>query len=58
MNVSIEGDLTVADEAYDATAWNGSLEVPTKNAIRDKIESMGGGGPTYSQILSITSLRI
>jgi hypothetical protein len=58
MNVSVEGDLTVADEAYDATAWNGSLEVPTKNAIRDKIESMGGGGPTYSQILSITSLRV
>jgi hypothetical protein len=34
------GDLRVADEAYDATAWNGSLEVPTKNAIRDKFEDM------------------
>jgi len=39
-------DLEVPDEAYDATAWNGSLEVPTKNAIRDKIETMGGGGAT------------
>lgn len=34
---------TVPDDAYDATTWNGSTEVPTKNAIRDKIESMGGG---------------
>jgi len=37
------GDIIVPDEAYDATAWNGSLEVPTKNAVRDKIESLGGG---------------
>jgi len=36
-------DVSVPDEAYDATAWNGSLEVPTKNAIRDKIESLGAG---------------
>lgn len=36
-------DIVVPDEAYDATAWNGSLEVPTKNAIRDKIESMSAG---------------
>lgn len=35
-------ELTTPDEAYDATNWNGSLEVPTKNAVRDKIESMGG----------------
>lgn len=33
-------DQIVPDEAYDATNWNGSLEVPTKNAIRDKIESL------------------
>lgn len=32
--------LTVADEAYDATNWNGDLTVPTKNAIRDEIESL------------------
>lgn len=38
--------LIVPDEAYDATAWNGSLEVPTKNAVRDKIETMGGGAAT------------
>lgn len=34
--------LTTPDEVYDATGWNGNLEVPTKNAIRDKIESMSG----------------
>lgn len=40
---TLTGDLVVPDEAYDATAWNGSLEVPTKNAVRDKIESLGSG---------------
>lgn len=43
VNGAFSGDVTVADEAYDATAWNGSLEVPTKNAIRDKIESISAG---------------
>lgn len=33
-------DVVVPDEAYDATNWNGSLEVPTKNAVRDKLESL------------------
>lgn len=38
-------DVVVPDEAY-GVGWNGSLEVPTKNAIYDKIESLspGGGG--------------
>lgn len=34
--------MIVADEAYDATGWNGDLSVPTKNAVRDKIESLTG----------------
>lgn len=38
---TLTGDLSVPDEAYDATNWNGSVEVPTKNAVRDKIEAMG-----------------
>jgi hypothetical protein len=33
-------DLVVPDDPYDATTWNGNLEVPTKNAIRDKFESL------------------
>lgn len=39
------GDVNVPDEAYDATGWNGSTEVPTKNAIRDKIEAVIVGAP-------------
>ena len=34
-------DVTVPDEVYGA-GWNESLEVPTKNAIYDKIETLGG----------------
>lgn len=41
---TFSSDPIIPDEAYDATAWNGSLEPPTKNAIRDKIESMTSGG--------------
>lgn len=36
-------DVLVTDEAYGA-GWNGSLEVPTKNALYDKIETLGSGG--------------
>lgn len=32
-------DQSVPDEAYGA-GWNGSVEVPTKNAVYDKIESL------------------
>jgi hypothetical protein len=35
-----DGKHYVADEAYHATNWNGNLSVPTKNAIRDKIEAI------------------
>lgn len=38
-----------ADDAYDATSWNGNSEVPTKNAVRDKIETLGGSSsPTIA----------
>jgi hypothetical protein len=40
---TLTGDLSVPDEAY-GVAWNGSLEVPTKNALYDKIETISGGG--------------
>jgi hypothetical protein len=36
------GDISVPDEAY-GPGWNGSLEVPTKNALYDKIETIGAG---------------
>lgn len=43
---TMSGDLIVPDEVYDATNWNGNLEVPTKNAVRDKIETLAAGTPT------------
>lgn len=43
------GDLEVLDEAY-GVGWNGSFEVPTKNAVYDKIESLSpGGGGNFEQ---------
>ncbi len=33
----------VDDSVYNATSWDGSTDVATKNAIRDKIETLGGG---------------
>lgn len=45
---TMTGDLIVPDEVYWAW-WNGSLEVPTKNALYDKIETLApaiGGGIT------------
>lgn len=32
--------VSVTDLAYDATSWNGSTAVPTRNAVRDKIETL------------------
>jgi hypothetical protein len=34
---TFSGDISVPEETY-GTGWNGSTEVPTKNAIYDKIE--------------------
>lgn len=48
-------DITVSDEAYNATTWNGSQEVPTKNAVRDQIESLGASGPTWNDEGSVSS---
>lgn len=43
---TFEQDVTVPDEAYDATNWNGNLEVPTKNAVRDEMETRYKAGGT------------
>ncbi len=37
------GDDAADDTAYNATSWDANTDAATKNAIRDKIESMGGG---------------
>lgn len=41
--VPASGNVLIPDDAYDATTWNGSLAVPTKNAIRDRIEALLNG---------------
>jgi hypothetical protein len=46
-NVTLTGALLVPsvavdDEAYDATGWNGDLTAPTKNAVRDYLETLTG----------------
>lgn len=38
-----DADIVVPTEVYDATGWDGDLSVPTKDAIRDKIETISGG---------------
>lgn len=42
----VHGSVRVTNDVYDATVWNGNLQVPTKDAVRDKIESLvaGAGG--------------
>lgn len=47
---SFGSPVSVPDDAYDATSWNGSLQVPTKNAIRDKIESLSSGGLAWTEV--------
>jgi|JI8StandDraft_1071087.scaffolds.fasta_scaffold00207_25 hypothetical protein len=46
-------DQSVPDEAY-GVGWNASVEVPTKNAVYDKIETL----PTASSTTTFTNKRI
>lgn len=41
-------DVSVPDEAYGA-GWNGSTEVPTKNAVYDKIQTIISA-PTWTEV--------
>lgn len=52
--------VTVNDDAYDATTWNGNSNVPTKNAVRDKIEALvaGGGYTNLTQFVDQTAWRV
>lgn len=47
-------DANVPDEAY-GSGWNGSLEIPTKNALYDKIETISGGGGGGGSALEVFS---
>lgn len=44
------------DTAYDATTWDGNTDAPTKNAVRDKFESLTSGGLTQAQALGVSLL--
>lgn len=56
--ITASSDLAVSDEAYDATGWNASTEVPTKNAVRDKIESLSAGSGSKVVYLSPKSAKV
>jgi hypothetical protein len=40
----------VSDVAYDATTWNGNLDTASKNALRDKFETLVLGGGAWGGI--------
>ena len=54
-------DLEVLDEAY-GSGWNGVVEVPTKNAVYDKIESMnitsGTYTPTHTNLTNLSATTV
>ncbi len=52
------GALHVPDDAYDATTWNASTEVPTKNAVRDKIEALVSGTYTDEQVRDVVAAMV
>ena len=45
---------SVPDDAYDATSWNGNNQVPTKNAVRDKIETVVAGSSPLLEAYTFT----
>lgn len=50
-------DVQVPTEVYDSTGWNGDNTVPTKDAVRDKIEALTIS-TTYGINLPIYSAKI
>lgn len=55
---TFSSDPIIPDEVYGA-GWNGSLEPPTKNALYDKIETMGGGGGgTVDTVVAGTNIDV
>lgn len=51
------GVFAVPDDAYGA-GWNGSLEVPTKNAVYDKIETVVAGAGATTALDNLASVAI
>lgn len=50
------GSLTVSDLAYNATTWDASLKVPTRNAIRDELEN--NRQPLNSKLTTIAGFTL
>jgi hypothetical protein len=46
-NILTTDTIKVTTEAYSASGWDGDVSVPTKDAIRDKIESMASSYDYY-----------
>ncbi len=44
---------TVPDDNYDASNWDNDFGVPTKNAVRDKIEAITSGDSPYRFYLTV-----
>lgn len=57
-SATLVGALTVATEAYDATGWNGDNTVPTKDAVRDKIETISAGSGATDLNLPVYSAKL
>jgi hypothetical protein len=49
-------NLKVLDQAYDPTTFDGNIEVPTKNAFRDEVESIRY--KPYSQTASLVASTV
>ena len=47
-DLNVSGTVTVANETYDATGWNANNTVPTKNAVRDKMQAQHPGPQTVN----------
>ena len=46
--LTVSTTVTVANEAYDEALWNANNTVPTKNAVRDKMQALHPGLLTVS----------
>lgn len=51
------GSPAVPADAYDASSWNGSLGIPTKDAVRDKIEDILDG-VTFTGLITATAMAV
>ncbi len=60
ITINASGGGAADDTAYDATSWNANLDAATKNAIRDKVETMDVAiGLNTSKVTNVsTSLSI